>query len=57
VGDVLKHSESISKDMTKVQAIRLDRLTYEELATELRVQPCTVRAWTMQGCPTIPCGR
>lgn len=33
------------------------RLNYVELAKELRVKPCTIRAWQRQGMPYIPCGR
>lgn len=33
------------------------RLTYKELASTLRVQPCTVRYWTRFGCPYEPAGR
>lgn len=37
--------------------LRVDRLRYDELAHELRVQPCTVRSWTRQGAPYVPAGR
>jgi hypothetical protein len=33
------------------------RMTHEELAKALRVQPCTVRFWTRLGCPYEPAGR
>jgi len=36
---------------------RLDRLTAEELAGELRVKISTVRAWQLQGMPYQPAGR
>jgi phage terminase Nu1 subunit (DNA packaging protein) len=37
--------------------MQFERLTYQELATLLRIQPCTVRSWMRLGCPYIPCGR
>jgi phage terminase Nu1 subunit (DNA packaging protein) len=34
-----------------------ERLTYQELASKLRVKPCTIRFWQSLGCPYEPCGR
>lgn len=33
------------------------RLNYEELAERLNCKPCTIRKWTLEGCPTIRVGR
>lgn len=34
-----------------------ERLTFDELAAILRVQPCTIRSWAMRGLPCVPAGR
>jgi len=33
------------------------RLNYAQLAERLTCQPCTIRRWTMQGCPHHKMGR
>ena len=45
------------KTQTTEPPLRLDRLTYEELARVVRVRPCTVRSWTRSGLPYRPAGR
>ena len=57
MGDTLPNIESTDGGNESAKALRLDRLTYEELAKVLRVRPCTVRSWQMKGLPYVPCGR